>query len=118
MNDFELESKLKTVRLPARTEDYWEYFPAQVRAKLRPRRADWTPRNVWSPRLAWAAGIAYACLLLSLSVWCERHPRQNPFYSMFQNERAIRKELAQFPGHLRVFMQDEHGMHRLIADQE
>jgi hypothetical protein len=118
MNDFELESKLKAIRLPARTEDYWENFPAQVRAKLRPGRADWAPRNNSSPWLAWAGGLAYACLLISLSVWCERHPRQNPVYALFQNERAIRKELAQFPGHLRVFMQDEHGMHHLIADQE
>jgi hypothetical protein len=118
MNDFELESKLKTVRLPARTEDYWENFPARVRAKLRPDRADWTPHNHSSPWLAWAGGLAYACLLLSVSVWCERHPRQNPFYALFQNERAVSKELAQLPGHLRVFMQDEHGMHRLVADQE
>ena len=118
MNDFELESKLKSVPLPARTEDYWENFPVRVRAKLRPDRADWAPRNNPSPWLVWAGGIACACLVIGLSVWCERHPRQNPFYALIQNERAIRKELAQFPGHLRVFMQDEHGMHRLIADQE
>ena len=70
MNDFDLESKLKSIRLPARTEDYWEDFPAQVRAKLRPRGADRVPRIAWFPRLAWAGSIAYACLLISLSVWC------------------------------------------------
>lgn len=118
MDDFDLETKLKSVPVPARTEAYWENFPARVRAKLRPDRADWAPRNIWLPRLAWAGGIAYACLIIGLSVWCERYPRQNPFYSLFQNGRAIRKELAQLPGHLRVFMQDEHGMHYLVADQE
>jgi hypothetical protein len=118
MNDFELESKLKTIRPPARTEDYWENFPACVRSKLRPDRADLMPQDNSSPWLAWAGGIAYACLLISLSVWCEKHPRQNPFYALIQNERAVRQELAQLPGHLRVFMQDEHGMHRLVADQE
>ena len=118
MNDFELESKLKAIRLPARAEDYWERFPARVRGKLRPDHAGWAPRNNLSPWLAWAGGIACACLVIGLSVWFERHPLQNPFYALFQNERAIRKELAQFPGHLQVFMQDEHGMHHLVADQE
>ncbi len=118
MNDFELESKLKTIRLPERTEAYWDNFPARVRAQLRPGRADWAPRNSASSWLVWAGGIAYACLLISLSVWCEQHPRQNPLYALFQNERAVSKELAQWRGHLRVFMQDEHGMHHLIADQE
>jgi hypothetical protein len=118
MNDFELESKLKTIRLPARTEDYWENFPLRVREKLRPDRADWAPQNNSSPWLAWAGGIAYTCLLVTVSVWCERHPRQNPFYALFQSERAVRQELAQLPGHLRAFMQDEHGMHYLVADEE
>lgn len=118
MNDFELESKLKAIHLPTQSEDYWESFPSQVRAKLRQNRANWELRSIWLPRLAWAGGIAYACLIIGLSVWCERYPRQNPLYSLSQNGRAIRKELAQLPGHLRVFMQDEHGMHYLVADQE
>ena len=118
MNDSELESKLKSIRLPARTGDYWEHFPAQVSAKLRPGRMEEAPRNHSSPWLVWAGGVAYAVLLISLSVWCERHPRQNPLYALFQNERAIRNELAKLPGHLQVFMQDEHGMHQLVADQE
>ena len=56
MDDFDLETKLKSVPVPARTEAYWENFPARVRAKLCPDRADWAPRNIWLPRLAWAGG--------------------------------------------------------------
>jgi hypothetical protein len=111
MNDFELESKLKSVPLPERSEDYWENFPAQVRANLRQAPGEFAPRNFWLPRLAWSGGFALAGLIFTLSLWPSVHV-------LLQNEKAFRKELAQLPGHLRVFMQDEHGMHYLVADQE
>ena len=111
MNDFELESKLKSVSVPARTEDYWENFPAQVRANLRLNRSNRMPRNTWLPRLAWSSGFTLAGLIFALSLWPS-------FHVFLQKEKSFRQELAQLPGHLRVFMQDEHGMHYLVADQE
>ena len=111
MNDFELESKLKSVPVPARTEDYWENFPAQVRANLRRTPEEFAPRHSWLPRLAWSGGFALAGLIFILSLWSSSHV-------FLQKEKTFRRELAQLPGHLRVFMQDEHGMHYLVADQE
>jgi hypothetical protein len=111
MNDFELESKLKTARVPARSEDYWENFPASVRLQLRHAPVELAPRNFWLPRLAWSGGFAAACLVFTLSLWPSVRV-------VLQGEKTFRRELAQLPNHLRTFMADEHGMHYLVADQQ
>ena len=35
MKDFDLESKVKAVRVPERDEDYWEAFPHRMMTELR-----------------------------------------------------------------------------------
>ena len=35
MNNFDLDAKLKSLRVPERTEEYWNDFPSQVRVQLR-----------------------------------------------------------------------------------
>jgi len=109
MNDFELESKLKRVPLPARTGEYWEHFPSHVRSQLRPVLVE-RPQKTFLPRLAWGSAAALACLIFALTLW----PASQV---VLKDARVFRRELAQFPNHLRVFMADEHGMHHLIADQ-
>jgi hypothetical protein len=111
MNDFELKSKLKSVPLPERSQDYWENFPSQVRAHLRSAPVEFASRKTFLPRLAWSGGFAFACLIFSLSLW-------PAFQTVLKNERTFRRELVQLPNHLRTFMADEHGMHYLIADQQ
>ncbi|HVU26377.1 MAG TPA: hypothetical protein VHG71_01410 [Verrucomicrobiae bacterium] len=111
MNDFELESKLKSVRIPARTETYWENFPSRMRAHLPRANAGFTPQNSWLPQLAWRGGFALACILFALALW--------PSFNVFlKNERMLRHELAELPAHLRVLMADEHGLHYLVAEQQ
>jgi hypothetical protein len=110
MNDFELESKLKNIPLPARTDEYWEHFPSRVRSQLRPV---WVERRqtTLAHRSAWGSAVAFACLIFALALW-------PAFRVMLKDARTFRRELAQLPNHLRVFMADEHGMHHLIADQQ
>lgn len=108
MNDFDLESKLKSVRVPERSEDYWENFPSRVRQDLRRPLA--RRREMFLPQWAWAGGLAFGCLFLCLTL--------APVHFALKNEKAIRRDLAELPHHLRVFMADEHGMHYLIADQQ
>ncbi len=108
MNDFELKSKLKSVRVPERSADYWENFPSQVRMNL--RRTEFRPRQIFWPRLAWAGGLAFGCLFLVMTL--------APIHFALKNERTIRREMAELPQHLRVFMADEHGLHYLIAEQQ
>ena len=110
MTDLELESKLKTVRVPERSADYWEDFPSQVRVQLRPVFNQPPRSRVW-PRLAWSGGLAFACALFAFVIF----PAINV---LSKNERTIRRELAELPHHLRAFMADEHGLHYLIADQQ
>jgi hypothetical protein len=110
MNDSELESKLKRVPLPVRSEEYWENFPAQVRANLRRSPAEIAPHNFPLPGLAWSGGFSLACLTLALLLG-------SAFHVCVQDGKKFHRELTELPGHLRVFMADEHGLHYLIADK-
>ncbi|MEJ0089831.1 MAG: hypothetical protein WDM80_08825 [Limisphaerales bacterium] len=116
MNDFDLESKLKDVPLPERPEDYWENFPAQVRLNLHRAAMRPAPNSFWLPRLAWAGGFA---LVLILGIWCAQFkPLKIAAVALSKNEKHFRNQFAQFETKLHVFMQDEHGMHHLIAEKE
>jgi hypothetical protein len=110
MTDLDLESKLKSVPVPERSPEYWTDFPAQVRASLRRAPVEFAPRPSRLPRLAWGVSLALACVIFGLASW-------PMFHEMFQHGRAFRRELAQLPVQLRVLMQDDHGLHYLIADQ-
>lgn len=111
MNDSELESKLKTVRVPARTDEYWEDFPSRVRAELHPALKARTPQRAFYPRLAWACGFALACALFAFVI-------VPSLQITLKKERAFQHEMAQLPQHLRVLMADEHGLHYLVAGQQ
>ena len=110
MTDFDLESKLKSVPVPERSSEYWENFPAQVRITLRRGPVEFTPRRSRLPRLAWRVSFALACVIFCLASW-------PTFHAAVQNGRKLHRELARLPSNLRVLMQDDHGMHYLIADQ-
>jgi len=111
MNDFELESKLKTVRVPARTDEYWEDFPSRVRAELRPVLGARAPQSAFFPRLVRVGGFGLACALFMLVILPS-------LQIALKHERAFQRELAQLPQHLRVLMADEHGLHYLVAGQQ
>ncbi|HUZ06139.1 MAG TPA: hypothetical protein VMV89_01485 [Candidatus Paceibacterota bacterium] len=116
MNDFELQSKLKSVPLPGRTEEYWEDFPARVRVQLR-RAAPEDPLAEYGlPQFAWRLGASFACLVIGLFVF--GRPLQAASNAIFKNERTIRRQLAELPHHLRVLMADEHGLHYLVAEKQ
>src|ERR1035441_2235736 len=68
MNDFDLESKLKSVPVPERTDEYWYDFPSRVRVQLRRERDQSVPVRAWRPQLAWAGGLALGVALGG--VWC------------------------------------------------
>ena len=110
MTDFDLESKLKSVPLPERPPEYWDGFPTQVRAGLRHAPMVYSRRHCRLPRMAWGMAFALACLFICLTSW-------PAFHATLQSGKTFRRELAQFPDHLRVLMTDDHGMHYLIADQ-
>jgi len=116
MNDFELDTRLKNVRPPERTEEYWGDFPSRVRCQL--RRAAPVPviRESWLPQFAWSFGTGFACVLVGLVVLGQ--PLKAASCAIFQQEQFVRQQLAALPDHLRVLMADEHGLHYLVAEKE
>jgi len=116
MNDFELENRLKAVPLPKRSEDYWEYFPAQVRANLHRAAMKPAAENLWLPRLAWAGGLTV--LLILTFVFAQIKPVQIVSLALSKNEKHFRTEFVQFENQLHVLMRDEHGLHYLIAEND
>ena len=112
MNDFELESKLKNLRVPERTEDYWENFPAQVRVNLRRAAIKPVAENFWLPRLAWAGGLTLALALVCLQL----HPLQTMSLAIAKQERQFHTQLARLDTGLHKLMLNTDGMGYLLAE--
>jgi hypothetical protein len=116
MNDLELESKLKSVPLPERSEDYWENFPSQMRWRLRRTAPKQEMSESWFPRFAWKTEVGFACFVIGLLVL--NQPLKAATCVICKNERIIRQQLAELPTHLRILMADEHGLHYLVAERQ
>jgi hypothetical protein len=114
MNDFELDSKLKSLPVPERSEAYWNSFPSQVRVNLRRNRPQFVPQNPWRPRLAWAGGLA---LLVALALaGIQFHPLQTASAAINRHEQHLRAQLAKLDAGLHVVMFNPHGMGYLLAE--
>jgi hypothetical protein len=109
MNDFELESKLRSVRAPEKTDEYWQDFPVQVRSQLRRPPAVERAQTRWMPQWAWSSGLATACVILCLSLW-------PAFQTVVKGERTLQRDAARFPHQLHLLMADEHGMQYLVSE--
>ena len=109
MSDFELESKLRSVRVPEKTDEYWENFPAHVRSQLRRPVAAERTQTRWMPQWAWSSGLATACVVLVLSLW-------PAFQAVVRDERAWQRDAARLPHQLHLLMADEHGMQYLVSE--
>jgi hypothetical protein len=116
MNDFDLESKIKGLRVPDRDEDYWEDFPRSVVVELRRRPLEEPARRIFMPGLLRGARLALTCLMVGFCVWQSRMPREIS-HALRQNEKELRQSMARFENNLGRLMQDEHGLHKLIEDQ-
>jgi hypothetical protein len=114
MNNSELEAKLKSVRVPERTEEYWNDFPSQVRVQLHRSRPEFSPRPAWRPRFAWAGGVALAVALAFVCI--QFHPFQTASSVLTKHERHLRMQLAQLDAGLHVLMFNPHGMSYLLAE--
>jgi hypothetical protein len=114
MNDFELESKLKSVRVPERPDEYWNDFPSRVRVQLRRERREFMPRGSWRPRLAWAGGFAVAVALVFVCV--QFHPLQTVSLAITKQQRHFHAQLARLDAGLHVLMLNTDGMGYLLTE--
>ena len=106
MNDFELESKLKSLRVPERPEEYWNDFPSRVRVQLPRERREFAPQSAWRPRLAWAGGFALAVALVFVCI--QFHPLQTVSLAITKQQRQFHAQLARL----------DTGLHRLILNTD
>ena len=114
MNDSDLESRLKQVSLPERSQDYWADFPSRVRVQLHQEQPKLAPQNVWRPRPAWAGGFALALALVFVGV--QFHPLKAASVAISTHERHLHAQLAQLDAGLHVLMFNPHGMGYLLAE--
>ena len=118
MNDSELESRLKSVRVPERTGDYWDDFPARVRVQLRREQTDFAPhsapRSAWRARLKLASTFAMAVGLIWVG---ERfHPLATTSAAITRHTVALRAEMARLEQGMSLVAFNPHGMGYLIAE--
>ena len=114
MNDSELESRLKSVRVPERTGDYWDDFPGRVRVQLRREQIDSAPRSAWRARLKLASTFAMA---IGLMWFGERfHPLATTSAAITRHTVTLRAEMARLEQGLNLVAFNPHGMGYLIAE--
>jgi hypothetical protein len=116
MKDFDLESKVKSVRVPERDGDYWEAFPRRVLAELRAVPAVRPARREFVPGLLWCGRLALACLMVGFCLWQSRMPRELS-HILREDQKELRQSMAQFQVNLCRLMQDEHGLEKLVEDR-
>ena len=116
MKNFDLESKVRNLRVPERDEDYWEAFPRRVLTELRSLPAERPAQRAFMPGLAWSGRLALACLLVGFCLWQSRMPKALS-HALLKDEQELRQSVARLHNNLGTLMQDEHGLHKLIEDK-
>ena len=114
MNDFDLEAKLKSVRVPERPDEYWDDFPSRLRGQLRRELPSFVPRRAWHPRLGWAGSLALAVALVFVCI--EFHPLQTVSLAIAKQHRQFHAQLARLDTGLHKLMLNTDGMGYLLAE--
>lgn len=130
MTDEELNRRLKSVRVPARTEEHWERFPERVTRALTEAEASAPPAAVRVFPLLRLAALGAGCALVVLAlVWPRQQPAPQPVSSVpsalpetepseLVEGRKIVSELANlFPRRLRSLRIDKEGVSMDLADE-
>lgn len=117
MKRFDLDSELKSARVPERGEEYWENFPGRVTSELRKAESPAPSSHPLLHPLVWVGGAAIACLALALTLGFSSAPKVLA-YAVHHNKQEIRTTLNEFSEHVETLMQNEHGMQWLLADQQ
>jgi len=118
MNDAELNRLLKSARVPDRPAAFWEHFPGRVVASIQRVSPASARVSHWRPRLAWSLGVAAICLLVGFAIGHWRaHEETTTADGVLQNARVIAEMMDMFPNRLRAIVQDDQGLHLVLADQ-
>lgn len=115
MKNVDLESKIKSMRVPERDGEFWEALPQRVLAKAQAAPEPQPQSFHFSLFATLSLKFALAGLVLGFCLWQSRMP-QAISHQLLKEQREMRQALAQFPQRLDNFMRDEHGLHNLIQD--
>ena len=116
MKDSDLQSRLNSLRVPTRNDEYWEAFPETVLAELRATPVERPSEHTFEPGLFWFGRMALACLMVSFCLWQSRLPKTLS-HALRKDEREFRQSVARLDNNLGRLMRDEHGLGKLIEDQ-
>ena len=116
MKDFDLESKMKSLRVPERGEDYWEAFPQRVLAEVRAVPAERSAPQAWMAGFFWGARLALTCFMLAFCLWQSRMPKALS-HALLKDEKELRQSMERLHNNLGRLMEDEHGLDSLIENK-
>lgn len=117
MKNSELDSEIKRLRVPERDQEFWDAFPDRVLTELRAEPVNRTLREPSMPEFAWGFGVALACVVLGFSFGQSGVPKRL-YSAVVLHEHKLSQSVRQFPSHVCALMQDEHGMWKVMEDQQ
>ena len=118
MNQPELDSILKKMRLPEIPGESLEMFPRRIVARLKRNDVPNHAARKFSPQLAWAFGLM-ACIVIAFAIGHWRKPMEPAAIAAndsLVDIKLIRETLALFPNQVRAIVEDEHGMNLVLSD--
>jgi hypothetical protein len=117
MKQFDLESKIKSLRVPERDGEFWQTLPQRVLARAQAAPAPNSHACPFRHSLFAILNSKFilAGLVAAVCLWQSRMP-QAISHRLLQDERQMRQAFAQLPGRLDTLMHDEHGLHNLVQD--
>jgi hypothetical protein len=114
MTDLELQSRLQSLPVPDRTEDYWADFPAHIGRQLRahPAAAPMEQRGI---RPIWAVNLAFA-LGLILVFGVQFRAAQLAGTALHRQEKAAHLQLARLDAGLHKLLLANNGLSIQLID--
>jgi hypothetical protein len=114
MNDSDLESKLKSVPVPERPEEYWNDFPSRVGMQLRRPQAEFRPSR--APRLRLIPGWSFAVAAILFLLCLQYRPVRAASAALTRYERGFHAKLVRLDTGLNRLMLNTDGMGYLLTD--
>jgi hypothetical protein len=114
MTDLDLISRLKTVPVPERSDEYWNDFPSRIRVQLRRESHGYSSHKPWRMRLAWAGGFAAGVALTLACVGL--HVPQAVSHAIARQRGVFHAQAARLDTGLHKLILNTDGMGSLLTE--
>jgi hypothetical protein len=117
MNDFDLESRLRELGAPERSDEYWDDFPSRIRAQLRRRQPMLEPRREGFSSLAWPLRwIGFATTAALIFVCVQLHPLRALSAAVKGDGHYVQSHLSRLDASLHRLMTDTVNMTNTVSE--